>query len=94
MDTIYVKHVRNFIIGRYLDHQIIFAIFDNLESAISMDGCDDVAKHSSYIDHHILFVKQAWMQGMFQVFKIPSEINPADVGTQFYQDKRSRITVL
>ena len=47
-----------------------------------MIECNHVTKHSRHIDRHVLLVKQARMQGMFQVFQVPGEINPADVGTK------------
>ena len=39
-------------------------------------------KHSRHIHRCVNFVKQARMQGMFQVFKVQGEIHPADVGTK------------
>ena len=65
-----------------MDTPITFGLFTNLKSAIVMIECNHVMKHSRHIDRRVHFVKQARMQGMFQVFKVPGEINPADVGTK------------
>ena len=81
-DAIHVKQVWNFLHGRHLDAPITFALFTDSKSAIAMIECDHVTRHSRHIERRIHFVKQARMQGMFQVFKIPGEINPADVGTK------------
>ena len=59
-----------------------FALFTDSNSAIAMIDCDHVTKHTRHIERRIHFVKQAIMQGIFQVFKIPGELNPADVGTK------------
>ena len=57
-------------------------MFTNSESAIAMIDCDHVTKNSRHISECIHFVKQAQMQGIFQVFKVPGEINPSDAGTK------------
>ena len=67
--------------GCHLDTLITFALFTDSKSAIAMIEYNDVTKHSRHIDRGVHFVKQARMQGMFQVFKVP-EINPANVGTK------------
>ena len=81
-DAIYVKQVWNFMNGRHLDTPITFALFTDSKSAIAMIECYHVTKHSRHIDRRVHFVKQARMQGMFQVFKVPGEINTTDVGTK------------
>jgi len=82
MDAIYVKQVWNFMNGRHSDTPLTFALFTDSKSAIAMIECDHVTKHSRHIDRRVHFIKQARMQGMFHVFKVPGEINPADVGTK------------
>ena len=67
--------------GRHLDTPITFALFTDSKSAIAMIECNHGTKHSRHIDRRVHFVKQARMQDMFQVFKVPGEINGADVGT-------------
>ena len=47
-----------------------------------MIECNHLIEHSRHIDRNVHFVKQARMQVMFQFFKVPVEINPADVGTK------------
>ena len=81
-ESIYTKQVWNFLNNKHLDSPITFAMFTDSESAIAMIDCDHVTKNSRHIDRRIHFVKQARMQGMFQVFKIPGEINPSDTGTK------------
>ena len=81
-DAIHVKQVWNFLHGRHLDTPLTFALFTDSSSAIAMIECEHVTKYSRHIERRVHFVKQARMQGMFQVFKIPGEINPADAGTK------------
>ena len=81
-DAIYVEQAWNFMNGQHLDTPITFALFTNLKSAIAMIECNHVTKRSRHSDRCVHFVKQARMQGMFQIFKVPGEINPADVGTK------------
>ena len=81
-ESIYTKQVWNFLNDKHLDSPLTFAMFTDSESAIAMIDCDHVTKNSRHIDRRIHFVKQARMQGMFQVFKIPGEINPSDAGTK------------
>ena len=57
-------------------------MFTNSESAIAMIDCDHVTRHSRHIERHVRFVKQARLQGLFQIFKVPGELNPSDVGTK------------
>ena len=47
-----------------------------------MIDCDNVTKYSRHIERRVHFVKQARMQGLIKVFKVPGEINPADIGTK------------
>ena len=71
-----------FLHDKHLDSPLTFAMFTDSESAIAMIDCDHVTKNSRHIDRHIHFLKQARMQGMFQVFKIPGDINLSDAGTK------------
>ena len=81
-ESIYTKQVWNFLHDKHLDSPLTFAMFTDSESAIAMIDCDHVTKNSRHIDRRIHIVKQAWIQDMFQVFKIPGEINPCDAGTK------------
>ena len=81
-DAIYVKQAWNFMNRCHLDTPITFALFTDSKSAIAMIEYNHVTKHSRHIDRCVHFVKQARLQGMFQVFKVQGEINPADVGTK------------
>ena len=69
-ESIYTKQVWNFLHDKHLDSPLTFAMVTNSESAIAMIDCDHVTKNSRHIDHCIHFVKQAQMQGIFQVLKL------------------------
>ena len=81
-ESIYVKHVWNFLHGRHLDTPITFAVFCDSKSAITMINCDHVTRHSRHIERRVHFVKQARLQGMFVPYKVPGTINPSDMGTK------------
>ena len=81
-DAIHVKQVWNFLNGKHLDSSLTLALFTDSKSAIAMIDCDHVTKYSRHIERRVHFVKQARMQGLIKVFKVPGEINPADVGTK------------
>ena len=81
-DAIHVSQVWNFLHGRHLDTPQTLALFTDSNSAIAMIECDHVTRYSRHIQRRVHFIKQARMNGLFQVFKVPGEINPADVGTK------------
>ena len=81
-ESIYMKHVWNFLHGKHLDMPITFAVFSDSKSAITMIKCDHLTRHSRHIEICVHFLKQAHLQGMFIPYKVPGTINPLDMDTK------------
>ena len=80
--ALHTKQVYNCFMHRHPDSPVTIALCIDSASAICMMNNNKDTKRTHHIERRIHFLRHARENGIFIPYKIPGELNPADLGTK------------